>query len=341
MKHLFLLLLVPVYFSCQEPGKKDLPPTQEESVKIAAVLSQIAYCPFPARSLEKYLPGWKLAWNPEPVGGNYAFAATNGKIYAVGIRGSLLQFNWDAFQNWFYQDLNIATAKKWEYTNGFGNARVATGSYEGWNNIAGMTDKITGQTLFAFLDSATKKETQVILTGHSLGGNLATVLASQLWQQFKNEGKERKNLNVITFGAPAAGNQSFAEDFDLKFPDALRFENSHDPAAKYPCAGKISGLGNLFEPAPAASKATVNYKNISVTLSRVFTLLELALKAIELSNGGLKYVQAGGNEEIFSWPLSGQNTNHTMEDWLKEAYFHHSMEQYAKSQNAVIVNCNE
>jgi triacylglycerol lipase len=345
MKYALASLLLLLWISCKGPEQKEEPvkPESEKPEKIAAVLSQISYCPLPARAVEKYMPGWKVVWNPEPAGGNHAFIATDGHTYIVVIRGSLLQFNWDAFQNWFYQDMNIASMVSWEFTEGTGyqNAKIALGSRQGWQNLNSLIDKITGKSLYGFLVAETKPGTPIIITGHSLGGNLATVYASWLWKQFRSTRNRRTNMNVITFGAPAAGNISFAEDFDFKFPDAMRFENTNDPAAKYPCSGKIAGLGKLYSPSPAAARIEVGYKNIRVPLSRVFDLLNVALLGIELKNGSSKYMQPGGNDELFTLHLSGNNKSNDIESWLNEAYYHHTMEQYAIHCGAVVVKCEE
>ena len=50
-------------------------------------------------------------------------------------------------------------------------------------------------------------DTRVLLTGHSLGGAVATLLAERLVSM----GIDKDRVPVITFGAPAIGNAAFAE----------------------------------------------------------------------------------------------------------------------------------
>jgi hypothetical protein len=337
MKHFKYFLFVSVfYFSCKEPEVKKDVLTSEQTVKTACILSQLAYCSQAGRTIKKYLPEWKIVWDAEPVGGNYAFIATDGNMFGIAIRGSLLEFNWDAFQNWFYQDLNITTMKKWEYAEIGEKAAVALGSYEGWENLTTLKDKVTGRSLWDFLLSDTKKNSPIIITGHSLGGNLASVYGSFLRNNLKIKNIQRENINVITFGAPAAGNKTFADDFDHKFPKGLRFENTLDPAPKYPCRGKISGLGKTFSKGPNASEILVGYKNITVPLSNVFMTLDAALILIDLKNGG-SYTQPAGKP--ITIPFSNQYKNNSIEDWLGEAAYQHFMEQYARHFGAPVINC--
>lgn len=50
---------------------------------------------------------------------------------------------------------------------------------------------------------------EVLVTGHSLGGSLATLCAKET-AEFTKELKKKVNVEVITFGAPRVGDSSFA-----------------------------------------------------------------------------------------------------------------------------------
>ncbi len=69
--------------------------------------------------------------------------------------------------------------------------------------------------------------TPLVLTGHSLGGALATLAAMQL---------HRRKPRLITFGAPRVGNPAFAERFAQLIPPgrALRVGNYWDPIPDLP-----------------------------------------------------------------------------------------------------------
>ncbi|MBK5272188.1 MAG: hypothetical protein JJE22_14355, partial [Bacteroidia bacterium] len=126
------LLSVLILSACnqQESGKNSsdiaaIQNNQPATKKTACLLSQIAYCPDLQKGLDKYMPGWKVVWNPSELGGNHAFVASDGTTYAIAIRGSLIEFSWQAFQNWIYQDLNVTSLQKWEYVNDSSKARIA------------------------------------------------------------------------------------------------------------------------------------------------------------------------------------------------------------------------
>jgi len=312
------------------PGSPAIFTNQFYTEKTACLLSQISYSPDPQKALDKYMSGWKVVWNAKELGGNQAFVATDGTVYAIAIRGSLIEFSWQAFQNWIYQDINVASLQKWPYTNDSSKAKIAQGAYEGWQNMNGMIDKITGKSLLSFLETATSSDTPVLITGHSLGGNLATVYASYLWQNFKTNGHPRNSINVITFAAPAAGNASFANDFNKKFPNSLRFENRNDIVPKFPCTSGVAGLGDLYTPSPVAAKISVGYKNITMPLSKVFTLLSTALTILEYKNGNAVYTQTNENGNSITIPLSGKNNSDDISSWLSEAGYQHGIARYAE-----------
>ena len=66
--------------------------------------------------------------------------------------------------------------------------------------------------------------TYLILTGHSLGGAVATLLG----QRLLDLGLPSEKLMVITFGAPAIGNEAFADTYGERM-QLLRVTNTADP----------------------------------------------------------------------------------------------------------------
>lgn len=57
-------------------------------------------------------------------------------------------------------------------------------------------------------------ERKLILTGHSLGGAVAVLAAARL----ADMGVAPEQMDVITFGSPAVGNESFARRYETRFP---------------------------------------------------------------------------------------------------------------------------
>jgi triacylglycerol lipase len=304
----------------------------------AATLAQITYCTNPEEKLNTYLPQWKIVWNPTPVNGNYAFAATDGSTYAIAIRGSLIEFNWDAFSNWIYHDFNIACQKKWVYADSTDDAYISLGAYEAFENMEKMRDTATGKSLWEFISTAVKEENKIVLTGHSLGGKLASVYASYLNNKFKTAGKIKPAINVISFAAPAAGNQSFADAFNKTFPNAVRIENKNDLVPKFPVSGRMSDLKNLFSSGPSAAAIDVGYKGFTIKLNTAIGFIATAMNIIDITNGGA-YAQIAGDGKLVSIPLSGKNNTNNIESWLAEAKYQHGMAQYAKFLGGPVIDC--
>jgi triacylglycerol lipase len=65
---------------------------------------------------------------------------------------------------------------------------------------------------------------QVIVTGHSLGGALATICAVDLQYNFTGQ----FGIEVYTYGAPRVGNSGFAESFNRRVPQSYRFVHGMD-----------------------------------------------------------------------------------------------------------------
>jgi hypothetical protein len=346
--HLLILFSFTLLLSCNEQGQKDNPPSvKDEAISppkplftdtTAAIFSEITYCADPQEQLNKYAPGWKVVWDPQGVGGNHAFVATDGEKYALAIRGSLLSFSEDAFNNWIYHDLNVAVQDKWPYCSN-DKAKISQGAYIAWQNMEKMKDKVSGKTLWTFLSENVKDETPLIVTGHSLGGNLAIVYASYLWFKFNEDQHPKENINVITFAAPAAGNKAFAEDFDKKFSVAVRMENKNDIVAKFPCTDKMKKLGDLFTNGPSATEISIGYKNINTNLSAAFTIISSALDLLEFTSSFSGYTHTSGDGKQIAIPLSGKNNGNAAADWFAEAGYQHSMERYATAIGAPVISC--
>lgn len=84
--------------------------------------------------------------------------------------------------------------------------------------------------------SIVKKTDKVIITGHSLGAAMATIVASRV----KQLGKE---VSLYNFGSPRVGNHDWAEQFD-DIP-TWRFVNNNDIVCKVPPYGLFTHIGEL------------------------------------------------------------------------------------------------
>jgi triacylglycerol lipase len=333
------LFVISICFSCKNKKKETSEIAQPALVVIdsvvACLFSQIVYNDQPQKELDSFLPGWKIVWNPAPLNGNYAFVARNGNTFALAIRGSVMQFSEAAFQNWVQQDLNAFTQTTWKFTLDSIAAKVSDGAYEGWQNLTRLKDTTTGKTLWMFLSEQTSANTPMLVTGHSLGGNLATIYASWLAWNIRETKMPQPNISVVTFAAPAVGNGAFAADFDKKFPQAKRYENANDMVPKFPCIDGIKQLGDLFVGGPAAKDIKAAYRGISVNLSQLFNYTGDALRLASLFSGAAYYKQTAG--QLFTGKLSATGAGSSLGNWFAEAGYQHSMKQYAVSLGAPVV----
>ncbi len=316
--------------------------------KIACMMSSIAYCKNPQQALNTYLPGWQVLWNPTAVDGTYAFVARNTGTnnYVVAVRGSLLDFSWGAFYNWIEQDLNVGTQVPWKYTQGVSNAQISQGSWDAFQDLVNMTDPTTGQSLWMVLDAA-PATSEIAVVGHSLGGNLATVFASYLFWNFSASGHPRTNLSVCTFAAPAAGNQFFAQDFNGKLPNSMRFENVNDIVPKFPVATAVFDLGSLYVPSPNAEEIILFHLGYDMSLSYFFDGVSFTIAGFEYKSGfyingtwvNSSYTQPDGSGYLINVPVSGKYPANDVTDWLEEAGYQHSINQYSTALGVPIITC--
>lgn len=343
MKRALVFVFLAALFSCknnQQPGaqQKTAPPPVHTDSVTACILSQIAYCNQPQRLLDSFLPGWTVTWNPVPINGNYAFAARNHNTVAVAIRGSVMEFSEAAFQNWVYQDLNALRQNEWTYADSVTGAKVSAGAYEGWENLTRLKDTTTGKSLWMVLREM-QNTNPVLITGHSLGGKLATVYASWLKWNYRETKTPAQEINVITFAAPAAGNKKFAEAFNQAFPLARRFENTHDMVPKFPSTVGIKQLGGLFNGGTSAKDIAVGYKGIDISLASLFGYVADGLRLAGIFTGFSDYEQPRG--QLITAELSAPRAAPTLNNWFAEAGYQHGVQLYAKELGAPVISCAE
>ena len=78
---------------------------------------------------------------------------------------------------------------------------------------------------------STHSRTRVSLTGHSLGGAIATICAYDL---AKHLSSEIKALEVYTFGAPRVGNRFFYKEYSKLVPSSHHYVNGGDIVPRLP-----------------------------------------------------------------------------------------------------------
>ncbi|HEV8240481.1 MAG TPA: hypothetical protein VGS57_14015 [Thermoanaerobaculia bacterium] len=163
--------------------------------------------------------GWVEIWAPagrkQSLAGNYAVllqSEAQPSFYAVAIQGT--QDIRDVME-----DFEIVPQPAFPAIAG---ARISSGSQKGLDDVLALRgpyeDRVV--TLQGLLESL-PAGTTLLVTGHSLGGNLASVLMPWIAANVPAFGPNHQpirrlspNLNAITFAAPTAGNEAFAKFLD-------------------------------------------------------------------------------------------------------------------------------
>jgi len=302
---------------------------QLTNAQVAVQLCAIASATNPVNEIGTLLPGWKIVWNgKQTIDCNYAYVAQNTDgNYALAIRGSVPPdstfSDWDVFANWVLEDLDVLTMSQWSFAS-TPKPLISTGASIAFANLLFMTDTL-GSNQFVtdfLLANVVNKGKQLIITGHSLGGNIASVFASYFVEILKKKGLSTNGISLYTFAAPAAGNADFATDLDAKLPAAWHYENSNDIVPKFPVFAGIALASLLYIPQPASSEIYLSFNDQKMTLREAF----LVLAGVLLKQG---YQQPANNYTIFTNGLDGNFEDNTVQDFLLQGGSQHQIINYA------------
>ena len=156
---------------------------------------------------------------------NY-FPDINKHIYLVTFRGSADKGDWKVnlqTRQVPYQDKVIPAQPQENMPNGTPAVHEGFISYTDTMVLASVIDE-NQNFKGIFRKVYEDPDAYLILTGHSLGGAAATLLGERL----VSLGMPKDKLVVITFGAPAVGNDAFAAAYGDKI-DLMRITNTADP----------------------------------------------------------------------------------------------------------------
>ena len=231
-----LFCVVPTVAAAQNPVSQTY--AQRYLTTIAAASCLGVYLPKSSTEFD-YLRsyGWNIedyVQHQDKVEANFAvaqnyFSNVNKKLYLVTFRGSASGADWKInlkTQRVNYGGKTLADMKAiadGQLDKSLPAVHAGFNSYVDAVLRTSVIDE-TGNLKGVFKRVSEDENAYLILTGHSLGGAVATLLGARL----ASMGLPKDKFSIITFGAPAIGNAAFAEIYSDRI-NLLRITNTADP----------------------------------------------------------------------------------------------------------------
>lgn len=219
---------------------------------------------------------WECVWGPQVVAAdgkslNCKFIAHNKDTnqYVVSIAGT----DSKSILDWLLEDLWVGTKIDWPF-GGQGmptTPKISLGTFSGLSIIKGMADTVNGVHVHARDYLQNVKATNVMVTGHSLGGALAPAYALYLndtSDQWVADGTS-VTISCIPVAGATAGDQGFSVYYDMQLGDATtKIWNAKDVVPHAFADSSLSQIGSIYEPTiktPDAIKATIDVLKLRLT----------------------------------------------------------------------------
>lgn len=249
------------------------------------------------------------------------------RAFAVCLRGTVGGSPIDSAE-----DMNVGTLLPFEAG---GKAPGGTQGQISQGAMEAFTEMVMGTDLLGTLVAASARTPPdlegptIYVTGHSLGGALATTVSLYLAAQSPLWGQFQPSFQVYTFAAPTAGDQAFAQQFTARFPGAACVYNYYDlvPYAWQSLTSIYADPAkNPFYPGPTASPPGPG------PIARQDNEIGQLIKNIAGKTQGNQYVQPP-RKPALNFPLQKYlspypPSSSSMDQFLLQVGFQHSNNNY-------------
>ncbi|HVH78572.1 MAG TPA: hypothetical protein VM782_04225 [Stellaceae bacterium] len=255
-------------------GSEGKPGIQGNAQTLATYLANAIQNYFTNDQMIGLIGNWSITWGPwvwqdsptSDVVDNAMFAAQNSatNTIVVAVAGTNPVSNWD----WVDEDYAVSTLGL--LPNGNNVAQVSTGTITGLNILLGFGSGAppigswacggsnSSQTIAQYLQAAASSSATLIIAGHSLGGALASALATSLFNStgglLNGSQWTLANIGVLPIAAPSVGDQAFCTLYASTFSGSQifyeRYYNTIDeiPQCWDPSTCSAKQLEDLYAP---------------------------------------------------------------------------------------------
>jgi hypothetical protein len=277
---------------------------------------------------------WRVVWGPGLSANRanmlYVAGERSGSQLAVAVRGT----DWSFWLNWlenFASLLPLVPFTSVLPSVSAGNPQIAAGTNVGLQLLLGAeASTLDGHQvdLTTFLRGQ-GDQAGIFVTGHSLGGCLASVLAPSLAQQLGTA----KNFKVYTFAAPSAGNRDFASYYNRLFTDAAAASTAYrmfnDLDIVPHSWATLAAIAAYYTPAPPCPDA------LKQVIARVVSVVGSAYEQVGIADHG-SAVPLHGQVVAPTVPVLSSDPAAAM--FFQEVDHQHATETYMQLLSAAVVS---